>query len=375
LSKTSSNLFEQLASVMALVCACVAVSLGAEPPQVISLASSSSKKSISMPDKLGDGWQAAGPAQAFSGVESKRLAQGEVVLEYGLKSHTSRSYAKGKERLSVELFEMHFPSGAYGFYSFNRAHAAERQQQFCAGRYVVRLRGANLTEASAGELLRDWWPLSNEKAEPPPLVDHLPKAARVAGSELYLTGAQSLAQDKRFGFLSPAVRFDTGVEAAAAVYQSNKAANQQSIGIIIFEFQTPQLASDGYASLEAAINAQPDPARKLTWLKRVGNYAVVSTGTAEQAVAEQLTSEIQYTPKVTWAGDKFTSIPLAVRPPDPAAIEEAMQTASILLRTFYWIGIMFLVAIFLGLIAGSSFFYWRRSRKIEDGPNALFFDE
>jgi len=135
------------------------------------------------------------------------------------------------------------------------------------------------------------------------------------------------------------------------------------------------LASDGYASLEAAINAQPDPARKLTWLKRVGNYAVVSTGTAEQAVAEQLTSEIQYTPKVTWAGDKFTSIPLAVRPPDPAAIEEAMQTASILLRTFYWIGIMFLVAIFLGLIAGSSFFYWRRSRKIEDGPNALFFDE
>jgi hypothetical protein len=374
LSKTSSNLFKQLASFLSallIACVCVAIVAGAEPPQVISLARTSAKKLISMPDKLSDGWQAAGPAQAFSGVKSKRLAQGEVVLEYGLQSRVSRTYAKGKERLSVELFEMHFPSGAYGFCTFNRAHAAEHQQQLCAGRYVVRLRGANLTEADAAELLRDWWPLSNEKVAPPPLVDHLPKAARVAGSELYLTGAQSLAQAKRFGFLSPAVQFDTGVEAVAALYQPA----QQSIGIIIFEFQTPQLASDGYASLESQINAQPDPVRKQTWLKRVGNYAVVATGTAEQAVAEQLTGEIKYTPKVTWAGEKFTSIPLAVRPPDPAALEEVAQTANILLRTFYWIGVMLLFAIFLGAVAGSSFFYWRRSRQLKDGPSVLSFDE
>ncbi len=375
MSITSSNFFKQLSSVMLLACACVAVSLGAEPLQVISLASANTKK-LSLPDKLGDGWQAPGPAQMFSGAEAKRLEQGEVGLEYELQSGVRRSYAKGKERLLVELFEMRFSSGAYGFYTFNRLLATAHQQQFCAGRYVIRLRGVKLTEVSATELLRELPPFSNGKAELPPLVDHLPKAARVAASEFYVTGAQALAQDKRFGFLSPAVRFDnTGVEAAAALYQANQPANQLSIGIIIFEFQTPQLASDGYASLEAAINAQPDPARRQTWLKRVGNYAVVTTGTTEQAVAEQLTSEIQYTPKVTWAGDKFTSIPLAVRPPDPAAIEEAMQTASILLRTFYWIGIMLLIAIFLGLLAGSSFFYWRRSRKIEDGPNVLFFDE
>jgi hypothetical protein len=377
LSQTSSNLFKQLASffsVLLLACVCVAVVAGAEPPQVISLAGTGAKK-LSLPEKLGDGWQAAGPTQTFSGAEAKRLEQGEVGLEYGLQSGVSRSYAKGKERLSVELFEMRFPSGAYGFYTFSRSHAAEGQQQFCAGRYVIRLRGAQLNETGAAELLRDLSPLSYRKAEPPPLVDHLPKAARVAASELYLTGAQALAQDKRFGFLSPAVRFDSGVEAAAALYQTNQQANQQSIGVIIFEFQTPQLASDGYTSLEAAINAQPDPARKQTWLKRVGNYAVVTTGAAEQTVAEQITGEIKYDPKVTWAGEKFTSIPLAFRPPDPAAIEEATQTAYILLRTFYWIGIMLLVAIFLGVVAGSGFFYWRRSRRAEEGPEVLFLDE
>jgi hypothetical protein len=96
------------------------------------LASTSSKK-LSLPDKLGDGWQAAGPAQTFSGEKAKRLEQGEVGLEYGLQSGVSRSYAKGKERLSVELFEMHFPSGAYGFYTFNRRTRRSANSSFVRG--------------------------------------------------------------------------------------------------------------------------------------------------------------------------------------------------------------------------------------------------
>lgn len=373
MTKTSGNLSKQRATflpALLLACGCLIATAGGEAQQVISLTDANAKK-LSLPDKLGADWQATGPAQTLSGAQARRLDQGEVGLEYELQSVVSRSYAKAKERLLAELFEMRFASGAYGFYTFNRARAAERQQQVCAGRYVIRLRGAKLTEPGAVELFSELSPLlSSAKAEPP-LMDHLPKAARVPASELYLIGARALAQHKHFGFLASAVRFDAGVEAAAALYQHN----QRPIGIIIFEFHTPQLASDGYASLESSINAQPDPVRKQTWLKRVGNYAVVTTGAAEQAVAEQLTGEIKYTQKVTWAGDKFTSIPLAFRPPDPAAIEEATQTASILLRAFYWIGIMFLFAIFLGVVAGSSFFYWRRSRRLKEWPGVLFFDE
>src|SRR5205085_3041910 len=156
LSKTSSNLFKQLAAflpALLLACVCVAVAAGAEPPQVIALTNSNTKK-LSLPDKLGGGWQATGPAQMFSGEQAKRLEQRAVGLEYGLQSGVSRSYAKGRERLLVELFEMRFPSGAYGFYTFNRSLALTRQQQFCAGRYVIRLRGAQLNEAGAVELLR-----------------------------------------------------------------------------------------------------------------------------------------------------------------------------------------------------------------------------
>jgi hypothetical protein len=351
LLRNSSNLFKPLATLWPVLLIACAVAAGAEPPQVTLLASPKAKK-LNLPDKLSGDWQAVG-------------------LEYKLQASASRSYAKDKERLRVELFEMRFPSGAYGFYTFNRAHAAKNQQQFYAGRYVIRLRGAQLTEANAAELFRELLPAPFEQRAEPPLLDHLPKAARVTASELYLTGAQALTQHKHFGFLAPAVQFETGVEAAAALYQPN----QRPLAIIIFEFHTPQLAADGYASLEAALNAQPEPARKQTWLKRVGNYAVVATGAVEQVAAEQLMAEVKYEPKITWEGDKFTSIPLAYRPPDPAAVAEATQTVYILVRTFYWIGMLLLFAIFLGVIAGSCFFYWRRARRVEEVSSVLFLDE
>lgn len=370
MSKTSSNLFKQLATLLSALLIACAIAAAAEPPQAIALVSPNTKK-LDLPDKLSGDWKAISPTQTLNGAEAKRVDQGEVGLEYELQSSASRNYAKGKERLLVELFEMRFPSGAYGFYTFNRAHAANHQQQFYAGRYVLRLRGAQLTEASAAELFRELSPAPADQKAEPPLLEHLPKAARVTASELYLTGAKALAQHKQFGFLAPAVQFETGVEAAAALYQPK----QQPLALIVFEFHTPQLASDGYASLEAALAAQSEPARQQTWLKRVGNYAVMATGAVEQTAAEQLLAEVKYDPKITWEGDKFTSIPLAFRPPDPVATEEATQTVYILVRTFYWIGMLLMLAICLGVIAGSCYFYWRRTRRVEEAPGVLLLDE
>ena len=60
--------------------------------------------------------------------------------------------------------------------------------------------------------------------------------------------------------------------------------------------------------------------------------------------------------------------------PDPLAIQEASQTASMIVRTFYWIGIMITGAIIIGFITGGSFFYWKRYRRRKLGVDDIFSD-
>ncbi|MEP7269891.1 MAG: hypothetical protein ABI882_00210, partial [Acidobacteriota bacterium] len=70
----------------------------------------------------------------------------------------------------------------------------------------------------------------------------------------------------------------------------------------------------------------------------------------------------------------FTSIPFQYRPPDPAAIEEMRDTATVLLRTFYGIGLMIVASIILGVFAGWTVFYWRKQKRRRLGKDDYFSD-
>jgi hypothetical protein len=317
-----------------------------------------------LPLQLGDSWKAVGEA---------RFPTGDAVqVEYGLRKIVVREYTNGKTKYAVELFAMNFTSGAYGLLTFNQAAIGANQKAFQHGRYLIRITGAApIVEPDPvlSAALRAHLP-DSEIGEQTSLPDHLPATGLIPGSQRYVLGPLALAQTKGFGELKDVVPFTGGAEAIAASYANGAG----QLELLIVEYHTPQLATDGYAALQAQFAALPPDEQQRRLLRRIGNYAVEAVNVQDPAAAQSLVGQIKYTQRVYWEGRKLSDIPLEYRPPDAAAIEEASQTANVLIRTFYWIGIMMTSALILGLVAGGSFFYVKRYLRRKRGLDNLFSD-
>ena len=144
--------------------------------------------------------------------------------------------------------------------------------------------------------------------------------------------------------------------------------------LAIIEFHTPQSATVGHNAAVNALNALSDEARSKRIVKRTGNYVVVADGVADITAAQSIVDKVKYTVQIHWEGRKFTSIPIDFRPPDPAALQEAAETATVLLRTFYGIGILLLGTIIVGVFSGWVIFYWRRYKRRRLGLANVFSD-
>jgi hypothetical protein len=120
----------------------------------------------------------------------------------------------------------------------------------------------------------------------PPLYGFLPARGRVANSERYLLGTNSLG---RFEPRIPAslASFDRGAEAQAAKYRKGGAEVQMTI----ISYPTPQMAIErarAFASLAGAA------------VKRSGPLLAVIPEGAGQPGAEKLLEEVSYNPNFTW---------------------------------------------------------------------------
>lgn len=328
-----------------------------------------SNKSV-LPEVLAGKWNAVGPVLEREPEELKGIPDLDISLEYGLKKASSRTYTVDNERCIVEIYQMRFPSGAYGFFTFSQSKLKHNQLQLHAGPFLVRIQNQKLGQKVPATLFDELKNVFKEQNSPlPPLSFHLPQTHKKALSEIYLVGPKALAESQNFSFLKDVLSFEGGTEAISAQYEIDA----KTMGLLLIEFQTPQLASAGFTQITSLFSTFDQERRVLTNLSRIGNYLVVTTEATNQQ-AKPIVSEIKYTAKVYWEGDKFSAIPLEFRPPDEVALQEASETAVILLRTFYWIGFMLLLAITLGLIAGSVFFYWRRYQKRKLGIEDLFSD-
>lgn len=327
--------------------------------------SPTSIKSV-LPEKLGEKWRSVDATRVLSADQCAVLPDGDVYREFLLEGLASHHYTDGKDTFTVEVFQMQFHSSAYGLFTFNRNKLAENRSEFFSGRYLVSL-SSETTKPVPQELvqaLKDH--LASASSELPPLPSHLPEENKLANSEIYLVGPAALARLEGFSDLKDVVNFSGGTEIAFAKYRNGNS----DFGLIIVEYHTPQLASDGYAQFQNYFGNLPEQAKAQRLLKRIGNYIVLTTGVQDLAAAENVISQIKYNPGVYWEGKKLSQIPLAFRPPDPFALEEMSQTAQVILRTFYWVGIMLFVAIILGFISGWTFFYWNRYKR-----NKLGFDD
>jgi hypothetical protein len=317
-------------------------------------------------------WKTARVPRTLSAEQFSILPDGEVYNEYGLEDITIHDFAKGKAHFTVEVFRMAFKSGAYGLYTFNRASLAANRKEFLHGRYLISISSStpisDLDESLISYIRQTL--VDKDSGQMPSLPLHLPEQNKIVGSEVYVVGPLALGREKNFAELKDGVVFTGGAEAVTATYSNGGG----TMNLIIIEYHTPQLLIDGYAKIQQYFDGLPQIEKDRRSLTRIGNYIVHASNIIDRESARQIIGQIKYTPSIYWEGRKQSDIPLEYRPADPAAIEEALETANVLIRTFYWIGVMITSAIFLGIIAGSSIFYWKRYRRRKLGVDDLFSD-
>jgi hypothetical protein len=330
------------------------------------------------PPLLAGSWRVTGSEQRISPDKLPTGQETSLYLEYGLQSLISRVYTNGNARLTVTALEMKYPSGAYGLWTFNRPSNQPTRREFYSGRYFLRVEGneegrrgidgfvASFQQHLASGRIPDAVPLPGDKL--PNLPNYLPEQGRVAESEKYLVGPIALSLMPEFSDLKDLVDFTGGTHAAVAAFHGG---SNSQMKVILIEYQTPQFASAGHEHISTYLNALSQEARQQRILRRIGNYVVEAVNVSDPAAAQTLIDKVKYMARVYWEGDRLKDVPLEFRPPDSAALNEAIQTGRFLVAVFYWIGIFAAGAIVTGLLTGGVFFYWRRTQRrrlgLEDG--------
>jgi hypothetical protein len=185
--------------------------------------------------------------------------------------------------------------------------------------------------------------------EVPVIVKHLPDWETAQERAVYVETMPALKQLVPNQPVLDAVSFDGGTEAATATYEGGAR-------LIIFEYQTPQLASVADAAIKTRIEelrgaGQPLPSA----YRRVGNYAVFVFGAPNEGAAAGLIDKVKYEQEVRWLGE------------NPYAIERANRawlnmSTSVLVNTIKATGLAIGICLGIGGIFGGWIFMRRRAQ-------------
>ncbi len=338
-------------------------SFGAEPHP---LSEASLEKGL--PDKLGNNWQAITASRKVTIDKIPATAESKLLAEYGLQATSDRQYSNGKDKLTIEAFEMKYASGAYGLWTFHRGTLAATQQEIFNGRFLFRFSSLDqsLTETVAAQMQTDL----SSTMEPPLLPTYLPEQSKIANTEKYLVGPEAIARIPAISDLKDIIDFTGGTHATVADYNNGSG----KMSIVLIEFQSPQFAVDGLAKIQAHFNSLSQDEQNKRILRRVGNYAVEAVNVSDPKTAEEVLKQVKYMVRVHWEGKNASDIPIPFRPPDPTALREIIQTGQFLVATFYWIGILLVGAVLSGIFIGGTVFYWRRAQRRKLGMEDGFSD-
>jgi hypothetical protein len=191
---------------------------------------------------------------------------------------------------------------------------------------------------------------AGEAREIPVIVKHLPDWETARERAVYVETMPALKQLVPNQPVLDAVSFDGGTEAATATYEAGAR-------VVIFEYQTPQLAFAADAAINARINelrgagGKPLPSA----YRRVGNYAVFVFDAPDEAAAAGLIDKVKYEQEVRWLGE------------NPYAIDRANRawlnmSTSVIVNTVKATGLAIVVCLGIGGIFGGWIFMRRRAQ-------------
>jgi len=174
-------------------------------------------------------WTRDGESQYFSGEDLFTYIDGgaEIYFEFGFQRVVVQDYrTDAGRRLSLEIFEMTTPDGAYGIFTFKRSRhgdpvslgdecqLADYYLNLRKGPYLVTITGLDLGDDAKKEILLlagTIEPKMDLSTDPPNLVSRLPPAGLEPQSIKYFKGPLSLYNDYPF-FQNDVFAFSAGVK-------------------------------------------------------------------------------------------------------------------------------------------------------------------
>ena len=319
-----------------------------------------------------------------------------IYQEYKVISAASREYG----RVRVDVFHTQNQFAAFGLFRFIAGTAKnqaapkelgegpvrlEGETVFWKGNFFVRLRGA-VSPSAAQALARAIAAAIDSPGAGvthPPLLDSLPAASIMPGSERYFLGPESLDADLKHG--REMFEFVGETEAATAEYKQDRglnggtgqaaSPNQPSVGtrsgpmngsavstsrspvkLVVVECHTPQFATDEMARVTGYISSLPEIEQQQIVFKRTGNYIVAAVNVDDREFAEGLINSVQYPYTVKWLRNPLWPTN------DPFRVQKA---ADMLLSTFGLLGLILLTVLMGGTVFGTTVFLKRRKQQRE----------
>lgn len=325
-----------------------------------------------------------------------------IYQEYKVISAASREYA----RVRVDVFHTQNQFAAFGLFSFvagtpkdqpatqepgNGSARLQGEMVFWKGNFFVRLRDATVRPSRASSAahealaraIADAIVAPGAGVKYPPLLDSLPTASIMPGSERYFLGPESLNAELKHG--REMFDFVGETEAATAEYIQDRglnsgtaqaaAQNQPAVGtrsgpmpgsavptsslpmkLVIVECHTPEFATDEMARVTGYISSLPEIEQQQIVFKRTGNYIVAAVNAGDREFAEGLINSVQYPYTVKWLRNPLWPTN------DPFRVQKA---ADMLLSTFGLLGLILLIVLTGGTVFGTTVFLKRRKQQRE----------
>jgi len=372
--------------------------LGADKPAESAIAVAPAALPVRLlPAKIAN-FSATSEAKEYQRENLKELVGDSATIfqEYRVVSAASRDY----DRIRVELYQTQDQFGAFGLFSF--IAGAERSETlgdpssgsarvggdvvFWKGNVFARLRDSSqnskrvsiATKESLARALAPMISAPNPGVKSPPLLDSLPTASLVPGTQRYFLGPESLSSAIKRA--SEIFQFEGRTEAVTAIYSKDQPASASVAGgtgrsgenkkaaasssdsptgqvkLVIVEYHTPEFATDEMSRISDFVGSLPEAEQKEIVFKRAGNYVVAATGVTDREFAEGLISSIEYPYTVKWLRNPLwpTNDPFRTQ-----------KTAEMLLSTFGLLGLILLTVLIGGTVFGATVFLKRRKQQKE----------
>lgn len=225
-----------------------------------------------LPPAIGD-WSVSQPASAPSiTLDQATGADAPVMQEFGFKSAERQEYARGKEKLTITLYQMVDPTAAYGAFTYLRPAnmPSSKLTQYAAvsltrslivvGNFLLDVSGQRLPQLT--EALQTLVATIKPKADLrpyPEIAEHLPIEGIIPGSQRYALGPLALQKYLPVGS-GDWIGFSQGAEAILARFRKGG----QEVTMLIAEYPTQQIAAKRFDAMTPIIHPDPQPAAGAT---------------------------------------------------------------------------------------------------------------